>query len=787
AILLDRIADVYPDMYWNPLAKAGFKHSDGSSKRGRVEGRIWETGLATIMAQVYDFIYDGIQGDAELARFCAAMATTHKLTPRQSIADVCRHIEDHLLLEILKGTREGDIYGNTGMHQMTVVTAAIALDRPVLTAQWLDWLFDPRYPGDFTKKHDSIPWILTEGFDRDGMGGEVGGYGLIWVRGLVRVAELLARYPDYTAHDMLREFPKLKQCFLVQARLNCLDAAMPMTGDSGSTGRWIRAGSADIFLRGYTLYRDERLAGLAHHYAEGNMQRLRTSESIFDPAPEELAATVAAIGAKHTFRLRSTHMGRYGQGVLQTGGDDPAHGRAIWMHYGHHLGHSHRDNLNLGLYACNISMLPDLGYPEYCEGRPKQRAWTANTISHNTLLVGDAMQEYSPGGKIKLFADIAPLRVLDVTSPGAYRVCTVYRRTVALIDVSPDNSYVLDIFRARGGTNHRLLYQGPAQTAHMEGIEMLPQPTGTFAGPDIEPDRVNTNGKRDPFLYNSGFSYLWDVERSSGAVSVPYTVDWKGEDRRGRIKKGSEPHLRLHALTACDEVALASGQPPPNKAGNPKSLRKLIQSRLGDNMRSQFATVLEPYETTPFIRRVRRLGVEHAADKNDVVAIEVELIDGTSDVLISCREPTAVHVESDIAFVGVFGMVRRVGGRVVCMRMSMGTRLECGSYRLTTPKAAYRGTVVAVNADDPANNTVQLNPPLPRESALVGQTILFENNLSLDTSYEIKRVTEAGISTGDMTLVRRFKDRTDYKAGHEFLVNPGDAYVVPVHVSMDAR
>ena len=787
AVLLNRIADVYPEMAWNPLAKIGFKHSDGSSKRGRIEGRIWECGLATGMALAYDRIYDGIQGDTELAQFCDAMAVAHELPRRESVAALCRHIEDHLLVEILEGTRAGDIYGNTGMQQTTVVSAAIALDRPGLTQQWLDWLFDPGYPGDFTKKHDSIPWVLTEGFDRDGMGGEVGGYGLIWTNSFISLAEQLARYPAYTGHDLLREFPKLKQCFLVQARLNCLDAAMPNIGDNGRTGYMRRAGSTDIFLRGYRLYGDERLASLAHHFAGGNLQRLRMADSIFEADPEKIAGEVAAIAARHPFRVGSTHLGRYGQAVLQSPGPDPARGRAAWLHHGYRLGHSHRDSLNLGLYAHNISMLPDLGYPEYCEGRPKQYAWTANTISHNTLLVGDKPQAYSPGGKIKLFADIAPLRAMDVASPGAYPACKTYRRTVAMVDVAGGSSYVLDVFRARGGSNHRLLYQGPAQEATLHGLTTVAQPTGTFAGPKIELDRVKTNGGRDPLLYASGFSFLWDIERRPGPVADPYTVDWKVEDRRGRIKAGAEPHLRIHALTPCDEVALASGQPPPNKPGNPKSLRKLIQSRLGKDVHSQFVNVLEPYDTTPFVRRVRRLAVVHQADPDAVAVVEVTLADGTVDVLISCEIPTAVQVEGGIEFDGSLALIRRTGSGVVLMRMCMGTRLAYGGHELVAERAAYRGVVTAADATDSAANLVHLDPPLPKASGLVGQTIQFGNALPLDTSYVIREVTPTGISTGDVTIIRGLKDHSDYAAGHTFLVHAGDTYTVPVCVGLEVQ
>lgn len=793
AVLLDRIADVYPDMAWKPLAEQGFKHSDGNSKRGRVEGCIWECGQTETMARAYDRIYDGIQNDEELVRFCNSKAAEHKLSSRSTVADICRHIEDGLLLEILKGTKDGDIHGNTGMQQGTVVATAIALDRPGVSDQWLDWAFDPAYPGDFTRKHDSIPWVLTDGLDRDGMGGEVGGYGLIWANGFIRVAEMLARYPRYTNHDILREFPKLKQCFFVQARLNCLDAAMPMTGDNGSTGTWSRTGSADLFMRGYQLYHDERLASLACHYAEGDSRRLRTSESIFTAEPEAVAAEVFEIGAKLPFKLQSDHMGRYGQAVLQTDTTDPARGRAAWMHYGQGLGHSHRDNLNLGLYAKNISMLPDFGYPEYCEGRPKQYAWTANTISHNTLLVDDTMQQYSPGGKVKLFADQPPLRVVDVDSSGAYPQCETYRRTVAMVDISAEDSYVLDVFRARGGSNHRLLYQGPSQTAEVSGIIMKAQDKGTFAGPEIMLDQLEINGQRDTSLYNSGFSYLWNVERSDGAVEAPYTVDWKGEDRRGRIKAGAEPHLRLHALTQCGEVALASAQPPPNKPGNPKSLRKVIQSRMGNDVTSQFVNVLEPYDTAPFIASVRTLDVErmrdveHSANESSVVAVEVRLLDGTTDILINCEEPTAVKVAGGIEFDGVFGMVRFVDGQVALMRMCNSTRLSCAGIELVADRPAYRGVVTAVNVEDASDNRVQLDPPLPAEFALAGQTIMFENDLPMDTSYEIKRVIDDGISTGDITLIRRFKDSSDYAAGYEYLVNAGDKYTVPVCAGVDVK
>ncbi len=83
------------------------------------------------------------------------------------------------------------------------------------------------------------------------------------------------------------------------------------------------------------------------------------------------------------------------------------------------------------------------------------------------------------------------------------------------------------------------------------------------------------------------------------------------------------------------------------------------------------------------------------------------------------------------------------------------------------------------NAED---NRVSLDPPLPSDASLVGRTIHFWNDLKIDTSYEIKAVTQEGISTGDITVVRGLEadgERTAY------LVNEGDLYTVYAVVGLD--
>jgi hypothetical protein len=114
-----------------------------------------------------------------------------------------------------------------------------------------------------------------------------------------------------------------------------------------------------------------------------------------------------------------------------------------------------------------------------------------------------------------------------------------------------------------------------------------------------------------------------------------------------------------------------------------------------------------------------------------------------------------------------------------------GTLLQVGEVRLTAQVGAYRGKVKAVDASDPANNRVLLDPPLPPEAALVGQTIHFQNDLPQDTSYEIQAIQGEAVSTGDITIIAGFQNPQDFTAGYTYLVNVGDEYVVPCVAGLD--
>jgi len=145
AVLLDRIADVYPSLDIQPYAKKlGVDNSDGGSGRGKAVGRIWETGLARNLSQAIDTVWDGLEGDEELVAFLHAQASRYGLPNRKTtLADIQRNLLDNIVREIPQAVLNARMVANEGGCQLSVATAAIVLDEPGETERWLDWLFLP--------------------------------------------------------------------------------------------------------------------------------------------------------------------------------------------------------------------------------------------------------------------------------------------------------------------------------------------------------------------------------------------------------------------------------------------------------------------------------------------------------------------------------------------------------------------------------------------------------------------------------------------------------------------
>lgn len=783
-LLLDRIADVYPEMdTYDYIMKTKFEHSDGGSGYGRIEGRIWETGVGTRFALSYDRVFDGLAADPGLVTFLRGQAEQYGLGDKSSTAAIQRNIEENLLMEIVKGVRDVRIRGNQGMHQLTMAAAAIALDRQPLTNELLDWVFQPGSvkhgltPGRGLNSGGNIQLVICHEMDRDGMGSEGAPGYCCWGLTMLPIAELLDGYPAYTSHNIFQDFPKYKQCFITPLRWTCLGQATPPIGDSGSCGSWSKVGQGmSSLITAFKVYRDPRLARAMVDLAGGRLEAI--PPDIYAENPLELREAVVRMTAGAAPQLECQNLNGFGLAVMQT--PDASDGRALWMYYGRNTGHGHRDRLQIGLYAENVDMLPDLGYPEYASSRPADLIWERNSIAHNVVIVDDRPQASSYTGHLLLFDGKGKARVLEAESPGIFPSATTYRRLTALVDVSANSGYAVDFFRVRGGSLHRQSWHGPASEATSPELRLVRQARGTFAGEEVAFGQLPEEWRDSP-----GYMFLYDVQRDSRPPAA-FTLDYRAQDRRDRILPGREPHLRLTCLTGCDEVCLAHGDPPQNKSGNPRNLAYAVLTRRGKELESLFTTIVEPYDTRPIIASVRPIPIVSGPKDQMVGAVEVTLVDGRVDTIVSCERPARVELEGGIVFKGTFGIVARRGERIEFAKLVAGTQLAARGLELTCDRAFLTGKVVAIDADRPDDNRVTVSLDGPADTALTGAVAIFENDRVQDAAYTLCGVTKVGgntvISTGDSTLVRGYADPKDFAAGYTYNVSPGDAVRIPMSV-----
>jgi len=198
-----------------------------------------------------------------------------------------------------------------------------------------------------------------------------------------------------------------------------------------------------------------------------------------------------------------------------------------------------------------------------------------------------------------------------------------FERTVLLVGLSDQDAYVLDIFRVIGGTDHAKFLRTHFGTMNSTGL-------------NLQPD----HGYED---HRSSFRN-WRVDHSPRSG---WMVDFKINDRYGYLPETADVHLRITDLTDKTAVSAAEGWIWTRYDGrNPLGCGQqegwvptLMLRRHGSRapLSSTFVSVMEPYEKTSKIDRVRRLPLTSTAGTlygESYVAVEIQLTDGRRDLLI---------------------------------------------------------------------------------------------------------------------------------------------------------
>ncbi len=610
AVLLAKVAHEYP----NPTDRADrCQRGPWGPRSGLVTDHIWETFKLTSMALTYDAIYDAIGEDEELVAFLRERGVAVE-SPR----DVREFIEESIFRIGMLALEQGVIRGNEGFHQETAMALALVMDD-----------HDPdRHPNS----RDMVEWcmygpgqmacIMPNGLFRDGGGFESPSYNTIkfdFVSAATYFEQLRRLHPDIYPEDAYPDIfahPKARAMFDWFIDLTVQNRFLPSIGDTGGSllaprkvsDFWAYAYQSDRFRFAYHQYHDPRYARVFI----GEEDRLPHGDPFEEYDGAELLAAAQRPEArieKHTRLLDG-----YGVAFLTSGEGDAT--RTLTLNYSNHFHHRQFDRLNINLYHRYIAHLPDMGYPytwEYPE-------WDTGTYTHNVVTVDELNgQRYCPMGRLNLVAEAGPLHAVSaahdpymydpVHNPDVPAV-DLYERTCVLVDVSPTEFYVVDLFAVSGGEQHDQSWHGPMCPIERPELDWRDRP-GTVAGPDI--DQFASWTDRWGREHGGPLSFLTGVSRASAEEPVCFT--WLlGLEEDARLR------LNIVPVDGPVELILSSGRSPARPPD--WSLDYLFVRRTGDpGLRSRFVTVIDTHAGEPgTVRSVRvlervplTLGIEHSA------------------------------------------------------------------------------------------------------------------------------------------------------------------------------
>lgn len=674
AIMLDRVADLYPTFDFMAQAEVYEKHD----AHGYVS--TWHDACSETrtMATRYDQIFDAIKNDRELARFLAVKAKRYKLDNQKStFADIQRNIEDRILRDSLTNRKKVESnYPQTDLN--------VAMFKTIL-----EW------PASKAEVHKLLGAIIDTGTQADGVSGEKGlcCYAALAVRTMADMLEQFSRVePDFLT-EAFKQHPKLLQTWQFWIDTWCLQAYYPNVGDSTTFA--LPFPFEGISFSKDTGVQPSGFTFLNHLYQiTGNpayMQLMyigngNTVENlphdIFADDPSELQKKTQEVVDREGLSLKMTSANKqeWHLALLRNGGKDSA--RVMWLDYDSTERHRHMDCMNLGLYAYGIDLMADFGYPPVQYGgwtAPKAR-WYTLPSAHNTVVI-DAANQPAVDGKTTLWADGKQFQVIRASAPEI--AGKQFERTAAMVTTSPSDFYILDLFRVIGGQDH-------AKFMHTQNAAL------TSSGLTLSPGEDYGHG-----------SFFRNTQTDTGP-QPGWSVDWAIDDQHKRAVPGPDVHVKYTDLTPDARVSTCEAWVSLGVITNKEAwIPEIIVRRESDTepLASTFVAVIEPYYKHSSMTAIRRLPLE--SPKGDAypessLAVEVTLADGRRDVLIAAdvenplgltpsltSDGALVQKETGITLTGEMCMVRfGRDGKVEHIALCKADSVTVAGCKYEMPKGA---------------------------------------------------------------------------------------------------
>ncbi|MBQ2742992.1 MAG: S-layer homology domain-containing protein [Oscillospiraceae bacterium] len=826
AILLDRVADVYPD-FDQSICCMGMANADGSADGcGKVVGGIWETYLAPHLIKAYDAFYPAFE-DKEVLNFLGEKSREYIIGDKSTPAAIRKNCEDGILRGVFDGIKEGEITGNFGMKESALGMAAIVLDSHPETDEMIDFIFrSGKLVHDESCTGCGVNDKLISEVSRDGQGGEVSvSYNGLWIEELANLADTLARYDEYSG-TTLYENPKYVKMFTSYAPLTMVRKGFLPLGDGSYVGHFASFPSKDMLANAFAAVKDEesRIVIGQHLYcmngnsAEGLMYN---AYSLNRESLEKDIEKLIETHGEYNYDDSTLYSG-YGLAALRSGSlykndnsyYDANTQRDFWIYFGGAFGHKHEDTLHLGIDAFGIAFASDNGYPEMASTDPNRSQWHNATLSHNTITVDEETQLLTnKKSQFPLHFDDTDdmVRVMDIDAPEVYKQTDMYRRTVVMVDYDDENSYGVDFFRVKGGDDHLYSFYAMSKEVaeYSDNLEFTKQTdedgnyVGSYAGADVPfgKDPATVIGHiREKTMYPRGYTWLFNVDRDDSPETGEFFVDYKVRDFRKFLNASHDFHLRVTMLNDFElsEVSFADGCPPRNprniNAGL-DSVRYMLARRSGRNLDSLFTTVFEPYDESRYVTGMSQVDVRVVSGeqkKGDVVkAVKVEFENGRCDYIVySSSKNVTYNVDGLFDFSGFVGVYSiNSEGANIYSYVQDGTIIGTQTYAKSeitgriknfTKELSFDNEIeIALDSDATAND-------------LTGRLIIVENDNVQNGAYmiqsaEMKNPRLAVVSTGDITFIRDYIDSDNEALGYEYNIAKGQKVSIPMSYAVNNR
>ncbi|MCC7491274.1 MAG: heparinase II/III family protein [Fimbriimonadaceae bacterium] len=520
--------------------------------------------------------------------------------------------------------------------------------------------------------------LIEEAFHFDGFCRESPSYSNMHLALMADIPEVLAGYSDppgyqppagerFDQFDPHRHVPRYRLALESMVRALAPDGKCPVIGDT-HVGTGVSAEYAEVLTARYgNAYAELLQTALGAPLAERG-----SAYALFHRDPELRA------GGDQPRPLRSEWFPGWQVAVLR-GGLAAASPTALYLNASAYHGHRHHDTLGLVYYDHGRELASDRGYI----WDDPRNAWTRSTLAHNIVTVDG--QDQVAGGRtaaLELYANGPGIEVVQAASPNAYAQCREYRRTLALVRVSPQQTYAVDLFRVAGGRRHTWGLQANGRLTDLSGP--APEP--------LEEKLSWLTNLRQRRPAPAGAVATWQVAQSN---------------------------LELRLLSDADRLILADAPGWRSYKGDQlhaPPIQQILAERTGTDLSSRFVALLTPYQGAGSPVRAARLLPGEPADES-AVALRIELADRT-DLLVLAPDATPRRY-------GELTVAGRVGylslgpdGQPRAAWLLGGTALRYGAVQLSAPAAQTERAVRAVDG-----LAITLDAPLP-PAARAGQYLL---------------------------------------------------------------